>query len=142
MWRLGSISRASEGSQQGAGRRLAVPGSQVQLSSILGDNIYNVPSPRIIPPACRLRCFQLMGFHAYLTTGLVQGLPGSLTAALQAPHHSAGPKCLGGPEGQASCPQVSSAGDAEKQGAEDSEGQSSGTEVCGQLTRISVPHFL
>lgn len=38
----------------------------------------------------RLRCFQLMGSHAYLTTGLVQGLPGSLTAALQAPHPSAG----------------------------------------------------
>lgn len=38
----------------------------------------------------RLRCFQLMGSHAYLTTGLVQGLPGSLTAALQSPHCSAG----------------------------------------------------
>lgn len=30
----------------------------------------------------RLRCFQLMGSHTYLTTGLVQGLPSSLPAAL------------------------------------------------------------
>lgn len=33
----------------------------------------------------RLRCFQLMDSHAYLTTGLVQGLPSSLVAALQPP---------------------------------------------------------
>lgn len=33
----------------------------------------------------RLRCFQLMDSHAYLTTGLVQGLPSSLIAALQPP---------------------------------------------------------
>lgn len=38
----------------------------------------------------RLRCFQLMGSHTYLTTGLVQGLPSSLLAALQSPHCSAG----------------------------------------------------
>lgn len=38
----------------------------------------------------RLRCFQLMASHASLTTGLVQGLPDSLTAAFQAPLHSAG----------------------------------------------------
>lgn len=45
----------------------------------------------------RLRCFQLMGSHAYLTTGLVQGLPSSLTAALQSPHCSAGcPNLWGG----------------------------------------------
>lgn len=45
----------------------------------------------------RLRCFQLMGSHAYLTTGLVQGLPSSLTAALQSPHCSAGcPSLWGG----------------------------------------------
>lgn len=34
----------------------------------------------------RLRCFQLIGFHTYLTAGLVQGLPSPLTAALQSPH--------------------------------------------------------
>lgn len=90
VWRLGSISEASEGSRQGAGRRLAVPGSQVQLSSILGDNIYNVPSPRIIPPACPPSVFPADGFSRLLNNWLGSGAPGSLTAALQAPHPSAG----------------------------------------------------
>lgn len=74
--RLGSISGASEeGSPQGAGRRLAVPGSQVQLSSILGDNIYNVPSPRIIPPACPPSVFPADGFSRLLNNWLGSGAP-------------------------------------------------------------------
>lgn len=75
VWVLGSISEASEGSQQGAGRRLAVPGSQVQLSSILGDNIYNVPSPRIIPPACPPSVFPADGFSRLLNNWLGSGAP-------------------------------------------------------------------
>lgn len=38
----------------------------------------------------RLRCFQLMGSHAFLTTSLFRGLPISLTAALQSPYCSTG----------------------------------------------------
>lgn len=75
VWVLGSISEASEGSQQGAGRRLAVPGSQVQLGSILGDNIYNVPSPRIIPPACPPSVFPADGFSRLLNNWLGSGAP-------------------------------------------------------------------
>lgn len=77
VWVLGSISEASEGSQQGAGRRLAVPGSQVQLGSILGDNIYNVPSPRIIPPACppSPSVFPADGFSRLLNNWLGSGAP-------------------------------------------------------------------
>lgn len=75
VWVLGSISEASEGSQQGAGRRLAVLGSQVQLGSILGDNIYNVPSPRIIPPACPPSVFPADGFSRLLNNWLGSGAP-------------------------------------------------------------------
>lgn len=46
----------------------------------------------------RLRCFQLMGSHAYLTTGLVQGLPSSLTAAPQSPTVQQDAQVLGWPE--------------------------------------------
>lgn len=68
----GSISLGPEGSQQGARRRLAEPGSQVQLSSILTFTTFLHPESCRLP--ARLQCFQLMGSHAYLTTGLVQGL--------------------------------------------------------------------
>lgn len=67
--------QGSEESQQRAGRRLAVPGSQVQLSSILGDNIYNVPSPRIIPPACPPSVFPADGFSRLLNNWLGSGAP-------------------------------------------------------------------
>lgn len=87
---LRSISEGSEGSQRGAGRRLAVPGSQVQLSSILGDNIYNVPSPRIIPPACPPSVFPADGFSRLLNNWLGSGAPQLTDAALQSPHCSAG----------------------------------------------------
>ena len=46
--------------------------------------------PESFRPPARLRCFQLMGSHASLTTGLVQGLPSSLTAALRSSPCSAG----------------------------------------------------
>ena len=36
----------------------------------------------------RLQCFQLMDSHAYLTTGWVQGLPSSLSAAFWSPQCS------------------------------------------------------
>lgn len=71
----GVVPEGSEGSQQGAGRRLAVPGSQVQLGSILGDNIYNVPSPRIIPPACPPSTFPADGFSRLLNNWLGSGAP-------------------------------------------------------------------
>lgn len=67
--------QSSEESQQRAGRRLAGPGSQVQLSSILGDNIYNVPSPRIIPPACPPSVFPADGFSRLLNNWLGSGAP-------------------------------------------------------------------
>lgn len=53
-----------------------MPGSQVQLSSILGDNIYNVPSPRIIPPACPPSVFPADGFSRLLNNRLGSGAPG------------------------------------------------------------------
>ena len=84
----GSISLGPEGSQQGARRRLAKPGSQVQLSSILGD-IYNVPSPRIMPPACPPSVFPADGFSRLLNNRLGSGAPSSLTTVFQ------GPQCSG-----------------------------------------------
>lgn len=50
----------------------------------------------------RLRCFQLMDSHSYLTTGLVQGPPGSPTAALQSSPCLAG--CLSPWGGQSAKP--------------------------------------
>lgn len=52
-----------------------MPESQVQLSSILGDNIYNVPSPRIIPPACPPSVFPADGFSLLLNNWLGSGAP-------------------------------------------------------------------
>lgn len=52
-----------------------MPGSQLQLSSILGDNIYNVPSPRIIPPACPPSVFPADGFSRLLNNWLGSGAP-------------------------------------------------------------------
>lgn len=93
----------------------------------------------------RLRCFQLMGSHASLTTGLVQGLPGSLTAALQAPHHSAGcPRPRGDQNTKLGHPRLFSRGTErcrswkQRRMGGEGERQSSGTEMCRQLTF----HFL
>lgn len=95
----------------------------------------------------RLPCFQLMGSHAYLTTGLVQGLPGSLTAALQFPRCSAGGLSPRGGQIAKRRPMACRQGklqDAEAKSKVRVMGkrQSSGTEVCRQLTCISVLHFL
>lgn len=83
VWCLGSISEGLEGSQRGTERRLAVPGSQVQLSSILGDNIYNVLSLRIIPPAFPPSVFPADGFSHLLNNWLGSGAP-QLTACCPA----------------------------------------------------------
>lgn len=97
----------------------------------------------------RLRCFQLMGSHAYLTTGSVQGLPSSLTAALQSSHCSAGcPSPWGGQIAKLVPPWLIGR-EAEKvvqkleaKWGGDGKCQGSGTEVCRQLTCISVLHLL
>ena len=79
------ISKGPEGSQQEAERRLAVPGSQVQLSSILGDNIYNVPSPRIIPPARPPSVFPADGVSRLLNNWLGSGAPELTECCLSVP---------------------------------------------------------
>lgn len=99
VWCLGTISEGLEGSQRGTGRRLAVPGSQVQLSSILGDNIYNVLSLRIILPACPPSVFPADGFSHLPNNWLGSGAP-QLTACcpLVSLLLSRVPKSLGWPD--------------------------------------------
>ena len=136
VWWLRSISKGPEGSQQEAERRLAVPGSQVQLSSILGDNIYNVPSPRIIPPACPPSVFPADGFSRLLNNWLGSGARKLTECCLLVPSlFSRAARLLAG------SPHGSSTGEAKrvvrnleaKRGG-DGKCQRSGTEVCRQLT--------
>lgn len=79
MWCLGSISEGPEGGLQCLGAEFSSALFWVTtFTMFLHPESFRLPA--------RLRCFQLMGSHAYLTTGLVQGLPSSLTAAFQSPH--------------------------------------------------------
>lgn len=141
VWCLGSNSGAFEGSRQGAGRRLAVPGSQVQLSSILGDNIYNVPSPRIIPPACPPSVFPADGFSRLLNNQLGSEAPGLTGCCPSGPSLlSRMPEVLGDQNTKLGHPRLFSRGTERevpkleaKTGGE-VERLSSGTEVGRQLT--------
>lgn len=74
VWHLQRISRLGREPAESR-KEAAVPGSQVQLSAILGDNIYNVPSPRIIPPACPPSVFPADGFSRLLNNWLGSGAP-------------------------------------------------------------------
>lgn len=65
-----------------------MPGSQVQLSAILGDNIYNVPSPRIIPPACPPSMFPADEFSRLLNNWLGSGAPQLTDCCPSAPPHT------------------------------------------------------
>lgn len=89
-------SPGSEESQQRAGRRLRCLGAKFSLALFWVTTFTMFLHPESFRLPARLRCFQLMNSHAYLTTGLVQGLPSSLIAALQHPPTHTHTRCLAG----------------------------------------------
>lgn len=152
----GSSRRAREGANREQEGGLQCLGAKFSSALFWVTTFTTFLHPESFRLPARLRCFQLMGFHTSLTTGLVQGLPSSPTAALQSPHCWAGcPTAWGG--------QIAKLGlrpptpppawlvgrrswewhrSWERSRVVTGKCQGSGVEVCRQLTCISVLYFL
>lgn len=90
MWHLRRTSRARKRASREQEGGLQCLGAKFSSALFWVTTFTMFLHPESFRLPARLRCFQLMDSHAYLTTGLVQGLPSSLIAALQPPCCSAG----------------------------------------------------
>lgn len=85
MWHLRRTSRARKRASREQEGGLQCLGAKFSSALFWVTTFTMFLHPESFRLPARLRCFQLMDSHAYLTTGLVQGLPSSLIAALQPP---------------------------------------------------------